>query len=158
MYQWTRWLLASAVAATALWVGGVLWLIATPSNDAAAADRSATLQLDAELRELGIRVGELSSTTEWLDGREASLNGRIDGLSEQLQALSGRLDSAITTLEALTAPTPHPLSTKGQDLYNCASFGSQEEAQALFEANLPGDPNHIDTNGNGIACEDLRVR
>ena len=162
MYQWTRWLLASAVAATALWIGGVLWLIATPSSDATAADQSATLLLDAELRELSIRVGELGSTTEWIDGREASLSGRIDGLSEQLQALSGRLDSAITTLEALTAPPPvpmpHPLSTNGQDLYNCASFGSREEAQAVFEANLPGDPNHIDTNGSGIACEDLRVR
>ena len=54
--------------------------------------------------------------------------------------------------------TPHPLSTNGQDLYNCASFGSWEEAQAVFEANLPGDPNLIDTNGNGIACEALRAR
>ncbi len=162
MYQWTHWLLVSAVAATALWIGGVLWIIATPGSDATAADQSATQLLDVELRALSMRVGELSSTTEWLDGREASLNGRIDELSEQLDAISARLDSAITTLEALTAPTavptPHPLSTNGQDLYNCASFGSWEEAQALFEANLPGDPNHIDTNGNGIACEDLRVR
>ncbi len=147
MYQWTRWLLASAVAATALWIGGVLWIIATPTIDATAADESATLLLDAELRELSARVGELSSTVEWLDGREPALSGRIDELSEQLEALSGRLDSAITTLEALTAvPTPDPLSTNGQDLYNCASFGSWEEAQAVIEANLPGDPNHIDTN------------
>ena len=140
MYQWTRWLLASAVAATALWVGGVLWLIATPSNDAAAADRSATLQLDAELRELGIRVGELSSTTEWLDGREASLNGRIDGLSEQLQALSGRLDSAITTLEALTAPTPHPLSTKGQDLYNSPASEARKRRRRCSRPTFPAIP------------------
>ena len=162
MYQWTRWLLVSAVAATALWNGAVLWIIVTPSSEATAADESATQLLEVELRELSVRVGELSSTTEWLDGREASLNGRIDELSAQLEALSGRLDSAVTTLKALTAPTavptPHPLSTNGQDLYSCASFGSREEVQAVFEANFPGDPNHIDTNGNGIACEDLKVR
>ncbi len=100
MYQWTRWLLASAVAATALWIGGVLWIIATPSSDATAADESATQLLDAELRELSIRVGELNSTVEWLDGREPTLSSRIDELSEQLEALSERLDALSNPLDA----------------------------------------------------------
>lgn len=110
MYQWTRWLLASAVAATALWIGGVLWIIATPTSDATAADESATLLLDAELRALSIRVGELSSTTEWLDGREPALSSRIDELSEQLEALSARLDALSDPLDAPVISVQPPLA------------------------------------------------
>ena len=100
MYQWTRWLLASAVAATALWIGGVLWIIATPTSDATAANESATQLLDAELRALSIRVGELTSTVAWLDGREPALSSHIDELSAQLEALSERLDALSDPLDA----------------------------------------------------------
>ena|SRR5919205_640775 len=40
-----------------------------------------------------------------------------------------------------------------QDLYDCASFGSQESAQAELERN-PSDPSNLDPDGNGKACED----
>lgn len=46
--------------------------------------------------------------------------------------------------------------TDGRDRYNCKDFDSWEEAQAAYEANLPGDPNKIDIDRNGIACEALR--
>jgi hypothetical protein len=39
------------------------------------------------------------------------------------------------------------------DLYDCASFGSQESAQAELERN-PSDPSNLDPDGNGKACED----
>ncbi len=39
------------------------------------------------------------------------------------------------------------------DLYDCASFGSQESAQAELERN-PSDPSKLDPDGNGQACED----
>ena len=39
-----------------------------------------------------------------------------------------------------------------QDLYDCASFGSQESAQAELERN-PSDPSNLDPDGNGKACE-----
>jgi hypothetical protein len=37
--------------------------------------------------------------------------------------------------------------------YNCASFGSQQSAQAELERD-PSDPNGLDTDGNGRACDD----
>ena len=156
LYRWTRWLLASAVAATVLWIGGALWILASPSEDASAANELAADGLRVELRELTSRIGELSSTVEWLESREPLLGERVD-------ELSARLDDAFATLAELTAapepePTPDPLSTNGEDLYSCASFDSWEEAQAVYEANLPGDPNHIDTDNDGIACEKLQAR
>ena len=45
--------------------------------------------------------------------------------------------------------------TNGADKYNCTSFGSQAEAQEALAANVPGDPNRLDMNGNGVACEDI---
>ena len=39
------------------------------------------------------------------------------------------------------------------DLYDCASFGSQESAQAELERN-PSDPSNLDPDGDGQACED----
>jgi hypothetical protein len=37
---------------------------------------------------------------------------------------------------------------------NCSAYETQEEAQAVFDAD-PSDPNGLDADGNGIACEDL---
>ena len=39
------------------------------------------------------------------------------------------------------------------DQYDCASFGSQEAAQAELERD-PSDPNNLDSDGNGVACDD----
>ena len=39
------------------------------------------------------------------------------------------------------------------DLYDCASFGSQESAQAELDRD-PSDPSNLDSDGNGRACDD----
>ena len=39
------------------------------------------------------------------------------------------------------------------DLYDCPSFGSQESAQAELERDL-SDPNDLDPDADGIACEE----
>ena len=39
------------------------------------------------------------------------------------------------------------------DQYDCASFGSQESAQAELERN-PDDPSNLDADNDGQACED----
>ena len=39
------------------------------------------------------------------------------------------------------------------DQYDCASFGSQESAQAELDRD-PRDPNNLDPDGNGQACDD----
>lgn len=43
----------------------------------------------------------------------------------------------------------------GVDLYDCDDFSSQEEAQATFEASDDSDPSGLDSDDDGVACEDL---
>lgn len=61
--------------------------------------------------------------------------------------------------EAPALPTESPSGgyNTGQylgqgDAYNCAHFSSQAEAQAVLRAD-PSDPNRLDNNKDGIACE-----
>lgn len=37
---------------------------------------------------------------------------------------------------------------------NCSDFATQAQAQAVLDAN-PADPNNLDQDGDGIACESL---
>ncbi len=53
--------------------------------------------------------------------------------------------------EQLANPTTPALAQVDQ--YDCASFGSQESAQAELERDL-SDPNNLDPDIDGIACED----
>jgi len=48
---------------------------------------------------------------------------------------------------------PRDWVVTGQDLYTCADFLSQAEAQAVLRVD-PRDLNRLDTNRNGVACED----
>ena len=41
-----------------------------------------------------------------------------------------------------------------QDALNCDDFANQEQAQANLAAN-PSDPNRLDTDNDGVACEEL---
>ncbi len=59
---------------------------------------------------------------------------------------------------AAATPSASPVSrffTNGADSYNCTSFTSQAESQEALAVNAPGDPNRLDMNGNGVACEDI---
>ena len=40
--------------------------------------------------------------------------------------------------------------------HDCRDFSSWREAQSFYEAAGPGDPNGLDADGDGIACEALR--
>ncbi|MGW5362400.1 excalibur calcium-binding domain-containing protein [Actinopolymorpha pittospori] len=40
------------------------------------------------------------------------------------------------------------------DDYNCGDFQTQEEAQRVYDQD-PSDPNGLDQDNDGIACEDL---
>ncbi len=59
-----------------------------------------------------------------------------------------------TTAPAPTATT-NPYYTAGQDLYNCTDFATWAQANAAYQANLPGAPNRLDNDGAGIPCEGL---
>ena len=53
--------------------------------------------------------------------------------------------------EELANPTTPAFAQ--EDQYDCASFGSQESAQAELERN-PDDPSNLDPDNDGQACED----
>jgi len=55
------------------------------------------------------------------------------------------------TYEQLVYPDEPAVAQSNQ--YDCASFGSRESAQAELERD-PSDPNNLDPDGNGRACED----
>jgi hypothetical protein len=55
----------------------------------------------------------------------------------------------------LAAPATSRLNTHGANLYNCSDFSTYDEALAVYKANLPGDPNDLDRDNDGIPCESL---
>jgi len=61
---------------------------------------------------------------------------------------------------AVAAPPPAPSGFDpsrylGQgDRYNCGDFATQAQAQAVLNAD-PSDPNRLDGDNDGIACESL---
>jgi hypothetical protein len=57
-----------------------------------------------------------------------------------------------TSQESTSQENTSPESTTTPDLYDCADFQTQEEAQYYL---VPGDPYVLDPDGNGLACEFL---
>lgn len=62
-------------------------------------------------------------------------------------------DELLADDENCVEPEPDP-DPKGGDELNCDDFTTQEEAQAVLDAD-PSDPNVLDGDGNGVACESL---
>src|SRR3712207_6379399 len=63
--------------------------------------------------------------------------------------------------EQLGSPTVPAFAQEEGDLYDCADFSSQEEAQAIYEQDptdpygLDGPPGEAFTGEQGVACEEL---
>jgi hypothetical protein len=60
------------------------------------------------------------------------------------------LVSRITYEQLIQPTTPAEAQANQRD---CSSFSSQEAAQAALERD-PSDPNGLDADGNGLACDD----
>jgi hypothetical protein len=70
-----------------------------------------------------------------------------------------RLLLAAACLWALTAPGAWANHEPLNDVSNCADFTFQEDAQQVYDATLIlDDPNHLDEDGDRIACESLPRR
>ena len=55
------------------------------------------------------------------------------------------------------APSPYSkYVVQGQDKYNCTDFAHQADAQAVLRL-APNDPNNLDRNRNGIACDGVEA-
>ena len=67
-----------------------------------------------------------------------------------------RIWAGILVLLAITMAglaTQSPSQAKATDRYDCVNFSDQAWAQKFF---FPGDPNNLDPDKDGIACEGLR--
>ena len=53
-----------------------------------------------------------------------------------------------------TDDQPPSVSSDGDRNLDCASFATQKEAQKVLKQD-PSDPNYLDGDGDGVACEDL---
>ncbi len=60
---------------------------------------------------------------------------------------------AATMGMALLVASP-AMAQPGADVYNCSDFDSQEEAQLVYNFDF-SDPNGLDADGDGVACEEL---
>lgn len=74
--------------------------------------------------------------------------GELCQLADRGNGIGG--GCAVTPEPAPATPTPAP---GGTDL-DCSDFATQEEAQAVLHAD-PTDPNGLDSEADGIACEAL---
>jgi LPXTG-motif cell wall-anchored protein len=121
-----------------------------------------------------ITVGPFDTATPavryrvWGAGERAGDVPQLDSLDELLAYLDahpgGELDldpSGVAwvdlTLEGCPEPEPteDPTPSPGPgDVLNCEDFTTQSEAQAVLDADL-SDPNRLDADGDGIACETL---
>jgi len=62
--------------------------------------------------------------------------------------------TAAAAILAAAATFPLAGTALAQDTLNCDDFDYQEEAQAEYNSD-PSDPNQLDADNDGIACEDL---
>jgi hypothetical protein len=61
------------------------------------------------------------------------------------------------SLAALLGPGAGAALAAGADVQNCGDFSYQEDAQDVYDAD-PSDPNRLDADDDGIACETLPKR
>jgi Excalibur calcium-binding domain len=75
-------------------------------------------------------------------------------MQHELRSRRGRvLPVVFTALWVFTLIFAAPAFAQ-EDQFDCASFGSQEAAQAELERD-PSDPSNLDADDDGIACEEL---
>jgi hypothetical protein len=106
--------------------------------------------------------------TTWING-PGGLQARLNGQRFSWEGDTGAPGTVLVAEPA--APAPAAVTARGQtspagfdpsrytrsgDAYNCGDFASQAEAQAVLRAD-PRDPNRLDTDRDGIACESNRA-
>ena len=63
-----------------------------------------------------------------------------------------RIAVATGTVLAASIITATPAFAASSDDYDCSDFQTQSQAQAVYDQD-PSDPNGLDREGDGIACE-----
>ncbi|MCK9495974.1 MAG: hypothetical protein M0R75_10845 [Dehalococcoidia bacterium] len=156
------WAPAAAAIGFVVWAVSIWWMVATldTAGDTGAIE-DALDAVAAELESADAQIEGLGGQVAALEEERNALVARIDGLESrsagspvafQLSGADAEDDTTVGDAEAEASP----FFTDGADRYNCRDFTSMAEAQEAFEVNGPDDPNRIDTNRNGQACEDFK--
>ncbi|MCX5384173.1 excalibur calcium-binding domain-containing protein [Streptomyces sp. NBC_00083] len=77
----------------------------------------------------------------------------VTGAAQHFACGPGETRSALCP-QAKRAFDPRYFLRYGSDAYDCSDFAAQAEAQAVLRF-APSDPNHLDDDGNGVACPNL---
>lgn len=155
------WAPIAAAAAFVIWAASIWWMVATlPTGGDTGSIEAALDAVVAELESANATLDGLGEQVATLEAERDALDARVHDLEER-----GPLEAAfeMTTGEGggtgdqagEDAPESSPFFTDGDDRYNCHDFSSAADAQEAFEVNGPTDPNRIDMNRNGVACEDF---
>jgi len=96
------------------------------------------------------RQGEITVST---DGRGYRVDSGTAGGAEPVP-LPTQEPEARPVEEPESQPEPAATGDLPTGDLNCSDFATQEEAQAVLDAN-PEDPNYLDGEGDGVACESL---
>lgn len=111
---------------------------------------------------------DCSSVAAGLGLPDAAVTAEAEAICEQLVAIGKTLEQILAELDRLPPPAPTPAEDDTQpppgmeghlpyaaDL-DCGDFATQADAQFALESN-PSDPNRLDGDDDGIACESLGV-
>ena len=154
-FELPSWAPVAALAAIVVWAVSIWWMVANLDTGADPGLREGVTTLRTDMEALASRLEALTTEVDGLREERAALMGRVADLE------AGALVASVATEEPAEeahddALDAHPLFTDGADRFNCRHFTSYEEAQEALRVNGPGDPNRIDTNNNGKACEDFK--
>jgi micrococcal nuclease len=119
-------------------------------------DRFQTIQADT--RAAGIGIWGLSQA------QQCQLADRGNGIGEGTPGCTGapqpssqsapQQQSQQQSAPQQQTPAPAPSGTSGGGDLDCSDFSTQQEAQAVLDAD-PSDPNGLDGEGDGVPCESL---
>ena len=155
--------LLAAVAGVVVLAGwsAMMWSLVTSM---AAIDESIeVIALQIAEQEAGTEPAALDSTPAEPDAAAAPVFSPMFEAMFEFDADAETMPAPAATSEPTPEPTPafpatllgKAVVTDGADLWNCTDFESWEQAQMVYEANLPDDPNILDFDANGTPCDSL---
>ncbi len=155
------WAPATAAIAIVVWAASVWWMVATLPNGGDTGDIEAVLDsVVTELESANVSIEALTLQIGRLEDERDALAARVGALERRgpVDAAFPMSSTGAAAEDGETVPSAEtsPFFTDGADRYNCRNFTSMADAQEALEVNRPGDPNRIDGNNNGLACEDFK--
>jgi len=113
------------------------------------------------------RVNFTDGSVVWLDGPCGIQNRRdTDRFAWEVGRQGCQLEAVgaeswpgvpISATQPAAMATPSPTVASQTDLWDCSDFTFREDAQAVLLRDA-SDPNHLDPDGNGFACESVPLR